>query len=71
MSDVKQKKSWKTVTGSIGAMLVGVGMAAKTISTGEFNPQELIDAALVFFGGLTLLGVGDKIQRLISAMKDK
>ncbi|NIQ92431.1 MAG: hypothetical protein GWN93_27000 [Deltaproteobacteria bacterium] len=62
-------RGWKTYLGAIGAMLTGIGMIAKVVVESPFNPVEVLDGLLVFTGGLTVLGVGHKLQKLIEAIK--
>lgn len=67
MADAKAK-GWKTYLAAICAMLIGLGLAGQSVASGEFQANQIVEGLLTFTGGLALLGLGHKIQKLIEAV---
>ena len=61
-------KNWKTYAGAIGIMLSAIaGGILNYTEPQDVGALTLIAAAMKFFSGLTALGIGHKLQRLLLA----
>lgn len=59
---------YKTTLSGVAAIIAGVGMIVKCIAETPINFSDMWQGALVIIGGLTTLGVGGKLQKLINAI---
>jgi len=66
---VVEKKSWKTVTAGIGMVLAGVSQIALAVVASPMDTHGIGAGAMTVLGGLAVVGLGDKIQKLINAIK--
>ena len=67
----KKARGWKTYLAAVCAMMIGVGLAGKSIATGEFQPSQIVEGLMAFTGGLALLGLGHKLQKLIETISEQ
>jgi len=64
-----QKKSWKTWTAAISGMLLALGAIGGGIASNPMNFDMVWGGVAGFITALGLIGVGDKLQKLIDAVK--
>jgi hypothetical protein len=57
---------WKTIVGSVGLILVGVGGVLQAVATGDWGTAKA--SLLTALGGLTALGIGHKVDKLIRSI---
>jgi hypothetical protein len=60
---------WKTKLAGVGGILSGLAMVVASIVNSPFDFNNLWQGVLVIVGGLGLLGVGHKLQKLLEAIK--
>lgn len=61
-------KGWKTVTAAIGTMLTGIALIIKAVTTDPIEFNNIWEGALVVISGLSVWGIGGKLQKLIGAI---
>ncbi len=64
---VLKMSGWKTKTGGIAVILTGLATAIEGFNKGDWN-QVAVGVAMMG-GGLTALGVGHKIEKLMNGTK--
>jgi len=55
---------WKTWVAAIGAMATGISMIAAGIAGDAVNPEQIWTGILTFVGGLAMVGIGHKIEKI-------
>ena len=54
---------WKTWAGGIGVILGGLAIIVKEIADGTFNFANIMQGVTVIGGGLSVLGIGHKVEK--------
>lgn len=60
---------YKTKLAGVGAILLGLSTIVTSLGTGAIHGHDLMNGGMIALGGLTALGVGGKLQKMIDAIK--
>lgn len=56
---------YKTICAGVGGILAGLAVIVKAIAADAISFNEIGEGVLIVVGGLGILGIGGKIQKLI------
>lgn len=57
---------WKTILGGIGIILGGLAALLTALLSTPFDYHSVLNAVLTVFGGLAVIGLGHKLDKLTS-----